>query len=94
MKKYVSLDKRSKKAQRKYHSERRRTWGDIKPVTRSVPSGKTYNHKKEKRKIDRELRDGFCVDFFIGSSETQRVAGLTEGLYNGNADIYVKRSMT
>ena len=65
MKKYVSLDKRSKKAQREYHSERRRTWGDIKPVTRSVPSGKTYNRKKEKRKIDRELRDGFCVDFFI-----------------------------
>ena len=67
MKKYVSLDKRSKKAKREFYSERRRTWGDVNPVTRSVPSGKTYNRKKEKRKIDRELRDGFDVDFFIGS---------------------------
>ena len=64
MKKYVSLDKRSKKAKREYYSERRRTWGDVNPVTRSVPSGKTYNRKKEKVKIDREFRDGFNVDFF------------------------------
>ena len=42
MNKYVSLDKRSKKAQREYHAEQRRTWGDLNPVTRSVPSGKTY----------------------------------------------------
>ena len=65
MKKYVSLDKRSKKAKREYYSERRRTWGDVNPVTRSVPSGKTYNRKKEKEKIDREFRDGFNVDFFL-----------------------------
>ena len=51
MKKYVSLDKRSKKAQREYYSERRRTWGKLNPVTRSVPSGKTYNRKKEKKRL-------------------------------------------
>ena len=49
MSKYVSLDKRSKKAQKEYHSKQRRTWGEINPVTRSVPSGKAYNRKKEKR---------------------------------------------
>lgn len=46
MSKYVSLDKRSKKAQKEYHSKQRRTWGEINPVTRSVPSGKAYNRKK------------------------------------------------
>ena len=48
MKKYVSLDKRSKKAQREYHAKQRRTWGELNPVTRSVPSGKTYNRKKSR----------------------------------------------
>ena len=33
MKKYVSLDKRSKKAQREYHAMQRRTWGELKPAT-------------------------------------------------------------
>ncbi len=65
MKKYVSLDKRSKKAQREYYSERRHTWGELNPVTRSVPSVKTYNRKKEKKKIGRELNDGFPADLFL-----------------------------
>ena len=65
MKKYVSLDKRSKKAQREYHSERRCTWGEMNPVTRSVPSGKAYNRKKDKKRIGREFRDGFLADLLI-----------------------------
>ena len=64
MKKYVSLDKRSKKAQREYHAKQRLTWGDFNPVTRSVPSGKIYNRKKEKQRTDREFRDGFDVGSF------------------------------
>ena len=64
MNKYVSLDKRSKKAQREYHAEQRRTWGDLNPVTRSVPSGKTYNRKKEKQRIGKEFRNGFEADLF------------------------------
>ena len=64
MKKYISLDKRSKKAQRAYYSGRRHTWGALNPVTRSVPSGKTYNRKKEKKRIGRELRDEFPADPF------------------------------
>ena len=66
MKKYVSLDKRSKKAQREYYSERRHTWGELNPVTRSIPSGKTYNRKKEKKRIGRELSNEFQADpFFV-----------------------------
>ena len=65
MDKYVSLDKRSKKAQREYHAKQRRTWGELNPVTRSVPSGKTYNRKKEKQRIGKEFRNGFDADLFI-----------------------------
>ena len=67
MSKYVSLDKRSKKAQKEYHSKQRCTWGELNPVTRSVPNGKAYNRKKEKERISKEFRDGFGADsFFIG----------------------------
>ena len=65
MKNYVSLDKRSKKAQKEYHSKQRRTWGELNPVTRSVPSGKAYNRKKEKERISKEFRDGFGTDSFF-----------------------------
>lgn len=67
MKKFVSLDKRSKKAQREYYSERRHTWGELNPVTRSVPSGKTYNRKKDKKRIGRELSDGLSAGLFYSS---------------------------
>lgn len=65
MNKYVSLDKRSKKAQREYHAKQRRIWGELNPVTRSVPSGKTYNRKKEKQRIGKEFRNGFEADLFF-----------------------------
>ena len=61
MNKYVSLDKRSKKAQREYHAKQRRTWGELNPVTRSVPNGKAYNRKKEKQRTGREFSNGFDV---------------------------------
>ena len=67
MKKYVSLDKRSKKAQKEYYSKQRLTWGILNPVTRSVPSGKTYNREKDKqerRRIGKEFSDEFYADFY------------------------------
>ncbi|SFC70570.1 hypothetical protein [Butyrivibrio sp. YAB3001] len=70
MSKYVSLDKRSKKQQKEYHSRQRRTWGDINPVTRSVPNGKAYNRKKEKERISKEFRDGFGADSFYLNQAT------------------------
>ena len=53
MKQYVSVDKRSKKAQKEYHSKQRTTWGEFNPVTRTVPSGKVYDRKKEKNRVAR-----------------------------------------
>ena len=66
MKQYVTIDKRSKKAQKEYYSKQRGTWGELNPVTSGVPSGKTYNRNKDKqknRKIGREFSDGFDADF-------------------------------
>ena len=63
LKQYVTIDKRSKKAQKEYYSRQRHTWRELNPVTRSVPSGKVYNRKKEKHRIGVESRDGFDADF-------------------------------
>ena len=41
------------------------TWGELNPVTRSVPSGKTYNRKKEKQRTGKEFRNGFDAGFNI-----------------------------
>ena len=68
MAKYVSLDKRSKKAKKEYYSSMRVTWGELNPVTRTVPSKKTYNRnkdKQERRRIGKEFRDGFNTDSFL-----------------------------
>ena len=77
MKQYVTLDKRSKKAQREYYAKQRTTWGELNPVTRSVPSGKAYNRKKEKQRIGVEFRNGFDADFLLSLSdlliETEKV---------------------
>lgn len=65
MSKYVSLDKRSKKAQREYYARQRRTWGDLNPVTRTVPCGKIYNRKKVKQRIGREFSNELLTDSFF-----------------------------
>lgn len=67
MKKYVSLDKRTKKAQKEYYSSMRGTWNGINPVTRSMPNGKGYDRKKraEGKRISREFGNGFSNDSFF-----------------------------
>lgn len=67
MKKYISLDKKSKKVQKEYYSGLRHTWNGLNPVTRTVPNGKAYSRskaKQEEHKIGREFIDGFDVDVF------------------------------
>ena len=79
MKKYVSLDKRSKKAQKEYFSEKRVTVGELNPVTRSVPSGKSYNRKKDKQEMRRaDLRsgDGFEVSSFFVCFEIKQMTNV------------------
>ena len=55
MDRYVPLSKKSKKEQKKFHAMQRRTWGDLSPVTRTVPNGKAYNRKRMKQ---RDIRNG------------------------------------
>lgn len=65
MNQYVSIDKRSKKAQKEYYSGQRRTWNGLNPVTRTAPNGKAYNRnkdKQERRRIGKESGDGFAAD--------------------------------
>ncbi|MEE0421036.1 MAG: hypothetical protein UDG86_13410 [Lachnospiraceae bacterium] len=64
----MSIDKRSKKAQKEYYSGQRHTWNGLNPVTRTVPNGKAYNRNKdrqERRRIGKESSSGFDVDFFL-----------------------------
>lgn len=63
MKQYVTLDKRSKKAQREYYAKQRTTWGELNPVTRSVRVERLTTEKKEKQRIGVEFRNGFDADF-------------------------------
>ena len=60
MDRFVPLDKKSKKEQKKFHAKQRKTWGEFSPVTRTVPNGKAYNRKKLKnsgRRSSSDFRD-------------------------------------
>lgn len=56
---FVTLDKRSKKARKAYYAKQRQTWGELNPVTRTMPNGKAYNRKKNKEK-DKKIGREFC----------------------------------
>lgn len=53
MKKYISLDKRSKKAQKEYYAGFRRTWDGVNPETRIMPNGKAYNRKRIRKNCEK-----------------------------------------
>ena len=57
MDKYVPIGKQSKKKQKEFNAKQRKTWGEFRPVTRTVPSGKAYNRKKLKADGRRNSRD-------------------------------------
>ena len=51
----VTLDKRSKKAQREYHAKQRGSWHGVNPITRTVQSRKTYDRARVKQADRRDL---------------------------------------
>ena len=57
MEKYIPLNKRSKKEQKKYYSQLRQTWGEISPVTRSTPNGRAYDRNKLRQSDRRNGRN-------------------------------------
>ena len=47
MKKFVEYKKLSKKKQKEINSEKRKTWGIMKPIVKVKPSAKVYNRKNK-----------------------------------------------
>ena len=60
MDRYIPLNKKSKKEQKKFYDMQRQTWNGLNPVTRTVPNGKRYDRNRMKD-IDRKT---------AGNSET------------------------
>jgi len=44
--KFVPFEKLSKKEQKERNKQKRGAWGEVKPITKIVPSKKVYNRKK------------------------------------------------
>ena len=68
MQRYVPLEKRSKKEQRKVHAARRASWNGVDPVTRTVPNKKAYDRDRRKqndRKQSRMFRDENACSFSV-----------------------------
>jgi len=57
---YVPLEKRSKKQQKEFHVTQRKTWGNMSPVTKAVPSAKLHN-KKKARQWKHDSTSGFYI---------------------------------
>ncbi len=71
MDRFVPIGKQSKKKQREFNAKQRKTWGEMSPVTRTVPSGKAYNRKKlkaEERRNSRDFRNEPAVFCLAGQS--------------------------
>ena len=47
MEKFVEYKKLSKKKQKEINSEKRKTWGVMKPIVKVKPSTKVYNRKNK-----------------------------------------------
>lgn len=62
MEKYIAYEKLSKKEKRKIDSCRRKTWGNLNPVTRKPANSKVYNGKKNQYwKDELHSADSFFV---------------------------------
>jgi len=46
---YIPLEKQSKRKQKEFHAQQRKSWGNFKPATKRAENGKVYNRKKSKQ---------------------------------------------
>ena len=70
MDRFVPLNKKSKKEQKKFHAMQRRTWNGLNPMTRTEPNGKGYDRnrlKDEARKNSRDFRNEGPAVFYLVS---------------------------
>lgn len=95
MEKFIPINKKSKKAQKAYYAKKRNTWGELNPMTRTMPNGKGYNRKKLKQEDrrngsfsqnNRETAVFGCQDFCTAIycklviSEKERRRAANEGI--------------
>lgn len=62
MNRFIPLEKKSKKEQKKFNAMQRKDWNGLNPVTRTVPNGKGYDRNKikdEYRKNSRNFNDEY-----------------------------------
>ena len=62
MEKFVPFEKLSKRQQRELNNQKRKTWGEINPVTRRPENPKAYNRKKARKWSD---ESHYSVPFYI-----------------------------
>lgn len=62
-KKYVPLEKMSKKQKKEYYSRQRRDWGGLSPITRCPDDPKIYKRAKAKRAYYQD--DGMHAVFIL-----------------------------
>ena len=63
MEKFIPYEKLSKKQRRQLDRRRRNDWGELKPVSRKIESGKIYKRKKAKQEEDLDA-SLFLISFF------------------------------
>ena len=49
MEKFIPYEKLSKKEQRELNARKRKTWGNVNPVTRRTENPKAYNRQKARK---------------------------------------------
>ncbi|PWM76386.1 MAG: hypothetical protein DBY32_09605 [Phascolarctobacterium sp.] len=49
MQKFIAYNKLSKKKQKEINVQKRKTWGNIKPIIKIKPSAKLYNRNNRKQ---------------------------------------------
>ena len=61
MEKFIPYEKLSKKKQRELNARKRKTWGNVNPVTRRTENPKAYNRQKTRKWSD----DSNPVSFYF-----------------------------
>ena len=74
MRQVIPLQKQSKKTQREYYAKQRGSWYGISPVTRTVPSRKTYDRNRIKRETQGDWAGTMqCVAMSTKSAHWQSI---------------------
>lgn len=63
MEKFIPIGKRSKREQKKYHAQKRGSWGGINPITRKPPNSHAYQ-RQNSGTWKRDIQEPFLFDIF------------------------------